>query len=39
MNPSSVKTTPEFMMSRFVAPLGFTLAIAWVCTLFVLVAH
>jgi hypothetical protein len=29
----------ESTMSRFVAPLGFTLACAWVFTLFVLASH
>jgi hypothetical protein len=29
----------EYAMSRYVAPVGFTLACAWVLTLFLLASH
>ncbi len=34
--PRAVVATPEHVMSRYVAPLGFTLAAVWVAVLFVL---
>ncbi|WP_199714438.1 hypothetical protein [Micromonospora radicis] len=34
--PAGEPPTPEPVMSRYVAPLGFTLAAVWVAVLFVL---
>ncbi|GIJ77543.1 hypothetical protein SAMN05443287_11212 [Micromonospora phaseoli] len=34
--PRAAVATPEPVMSRYVAPLGFTLAAVWVAVLFVL---
>ncbi|WKU07355.1 hypothetical protein [Micromonospora sp. HUAS LYJ1] len=34
--PRTVQSPPEPFMSRYVAPLGFTLAAVWVAVVFVL---
>lgn len=36
VNAGTVQSPPEPSMSRYVAPLGFTLAAVWVAVLFVL---